>query len=148
MKRVIEYRKLIGVDKDVTLKELKNIYRNTMKDAHPDKFVDNEAGRIEAEENSKTVIEAYHFLVSINNETHEKNKEAYAETIATSNILDFQFEKQVLIIEHLNGEKYEYIGVPRNTYIKMVNADSYNRFAKRHIYGNFIFRKAGKATEE
>lgn len=148
MKRVIEYRKLIGVDKDVTLKELKNIYRNTMKDAHPDKFVNDDAGRIAAEENSKAVIEAYHFLVSINNETHEKNKEAYEETINNSNILDFFFEKQVLNIEHLNGEKYEYIGVPRNTYIKMINADSYNRFAKRHIYGKFVFRKSGKATEE
>lgn len=148
MKRVIEYRKLIGVDKDVTLKELKNIYRNTMKDAHPDKFVGDEAGRIQAEENSKAVIEAYHFLVSINNETHEKNSELYTETINNSNILDFFFEKQVLNIEHVNGEKYEYIGVPRNTYIKMVNADSYNRFAKRHIYGKFIFRKAAKANEE
>lgn len=148
MKRVIEYRRLIGVDKDVTLKELKNIYRNTMKDAHPDKFVNDDAGRIAAEENSKAVIEAYHFLVSINNETHEKNKEAYEETINNSNILDFFFEKQVLNIEHLNGEKYEYIGVPRNTYIKMINADSYNRFAKRHIYGKFVFRKSGKATEE
>lgn len=148
MKRVIEYRKLIGVDKDVTLKDLKNIYRNTMKDAHPDKFVNDEAGRIAAEENSKAVIEAYHFLVSINNETHEKNKEAYEETINNSNILDFFFEKQVLNIEHLNGEKYEYLGVPRNTYIKMINADSYNRFAKRHIYGKFVFRKSGKATEE
>lgn len=148
MKRVIEYRKLIGVDKDVTLKELKNIYRNTMKDAHPDKFVNDDAGRIAAEENSKAVIEAYHFLVSINNETHEKNKEAYEETINTSNILDFFFEKQVLNIEHLNGEKYEYIGVPRNTYIKMVNAESFNRFAKRHIYGKFLFRKSGKASEE
>jgi hypothetical protein len=39
MKRVVEYRKLLEVDKNVTLKELKTIYRNSMKDAHPDKFV-------------------------------------------------------------------------------------------------------------
>lgn len=148
MKRVIEYRKLMGVDKTATLGELKTVYRNTMKDAHPDKFANDEEGRVAAEEKSKAVIEAYHFLVSINDETHEKNKEAYTETINNSNILDFQFEKQVLIIEHLNGEKYEYIGVPRNVYIKMINAESYNRFAKRHIYGNFIFRKAVSVIKE
>ncbi|HEU4496440.1 MAG TPA: J domain-containing protein, partial [Flavobacterium sp.] len=61
MKRVVEHRKLLGVDKTVTLKELKTIYRNVMKDSHPDKFVNDEAGRQEAEEKSKSVIEAYHF---------------------------------------------------------------------------------------
>ena len=147
MKRVIEYRKLLGVDKNVTLKELKTIYRKTMKDAHPDKFVNDEAGRVEAEEKSKTVIEAYHFLVSINPETHEKMKEEYAETIANSIIHDFYFEKQILKVQHLNGQMYEYLGVPKNTYIKMVNADSPGRFARRHIYGKFIFRKSGQAME-
>ncbi len=37
-----------------------------MKDAHPDKFVNDDAGRLDAEEKSKAVIEAYHFLVSTN----------------------------------------------------------------------------------
>ena len=46
MKRVIEYRKLLEVDKNVTLKELKTIYRNCMKDNHPDKFVNDEAGML------------------------------------------------------------------------------------------------------
>ena len=148
MKRVIEHRKLLGVDKTVTLKELKTIYRNTMKDAHPDKFVNDDAGKLEAEEKSKTVIEAYHFLVSINQETQEKYKEEYTETIAKSNIHDFYFEKQILKIQHLNGNMYEYIGVPRNTYVKMVNAESPSRFARRHIYGSFIYRKSGEAMED
>ena len=42
MKRVVEYRKLLEVDKNVTLKELKTIYRNSMKETHPDKFVNDE----------------------------------------------------------------------------------------------------------
>lgn len=79
MKRIGEHRKLLGVDKTATLKDLKTIYRNTMKDAHPDKFVNDEAGKLEAEEKSKSVIEAYHFLVSINPETQEKYKEEYTE---------------------------------------------------------------------
>ena len=148
MKRVGEHRKLLGVDKTVTLKELKTIYRNTMKDSHPDKFVNDEEGKLAAEEKSKSVIEAYHFLVSIHEETQEKYKEEYTETITTSIIQDFYFEKQILKVQHFNGKMYEYIGVPRNTYIKMVNSNSPSRFARRHIYGSFIYRKAGEAMED
>jgi len=148
MKKLGEYRKLLEVDKNVTLKELKTIYRNTMKDTHPDKFINDEAGKLEAEEKSKSVIEAYHFLVSINPETQEKYKEEYTETMTTSNIQDFYLEKSILTIQHLNGNIYEYLGVPRNTYIKMVNADSPSRFARRHIYGSFVFRKAGEVMAD
>ena len=145
MKRIGEHRKLLGVDKTATLKDLKTVYRNTMKEAHPDKFVIDEAGNLYAEEQSITVIEAYHFLVSINPETQEKYKEEYTETIAKSIIQDFYHEKSILKVQHFNGKMYEYIGVPRNTYIKMVNADSPSRFARRHIYGNYTYRKSGEA---
>ncbi|GEN72719.1 MULTISPECIES: KTSC domain-containing protein [Chryseobacterium] len=148
MKKLGEYRKLLEVDKTVTLKELKTIYRNTMKDTHPDKFANDEAGKLEAEEKSKSIIEAYHFLVSINPETQEKYKEEYTETITKSNIQDFYLEKAVLKVQHLNGNMYEYLGVPKNTYIKMVNSDSPSRFARRHIYGSFIYRKAGEAMAD
>lgn len=148
MKRIGEYRKLLGVDQSTTLKDLKTVYRNTMKDAHPDKFVNDEAGKADAEEKSKSVIEAYHFLVSINPETQEKYKEEYTETITQSIIQDFYLEKSILKIQHFNGKMYEYIGVPRNTYIKMVNADSPSRFARRHIYGNFIYRKSGEVMAD
>jgi transcription elongation factor GreA-like protein len=148
MKRVVEYRKLLGVDKNVTLKELKTIYRNNMKDNHPDKFVNDEVGMLAAEEQSKNIINAYHFLVSISIETIEKNLPEYQDTINNYNILDFNYENQTLIITYVNGVSYEYIGVPRNIYVKFVNADSTNRFAKRHIYGNFIYRKSGEGTED
>lgn len=148
MKRIGEHRKTLGVDKTATLKDLKTIYRNTMKDAHPDKFVDDEEAKLEAEEKSKSVIEAYHFLVSINPETQEKYKEEYTETISKSMIQDFHIEKSILKVQHTNGKMFEYIGVPRNTYIKMVNADSPSRFARRHIYGKFIYRKNGEAMED
>jgi curved DNA-binding protein CbpA len=148
MKRIVEYRKLLEVDKNVTLKELKTIYRNSMKDSHPDKFVNDEEGKLAAEEKSKNIINAYHFLVSIAPETLEKNLPEYQDTINNSNIHDFHYEKQTLFITSFNGVTYEYIGVPRNTYVKMVNAESPNRFAKRHIYGNFIYRKSGEAIED
>ena len=148
MKKLGEYRKLLEVDKTVTLKELKTIYRNAMKDTHPDKFANDEAGKLDAEEKSKSIIEAYHFLVSINPETQEKYKEECTETITKSNIQDFYLEKAVLKVQHLNGNMYEYLGVPRNTYIKMVNSDSPSRFARRHIYGSFVYRKAGEAMAD
>ena len=56
MKKIVEYRKLLNVDKTVDLKELKTIYRNAMKDAHPDKFTGNEEGLKEAEENRKKLL--------------------------------------------------------------------------------------------
>ena len=59
MKKIVEYRKLLNVDKTVDLKDLKTIYRNAMKDAHPDKFQGDDEGLKAAEENSKKIIEAY-----------------------------------------------------------------------------------------
>jgi hypothetical protein len=123
MKKIVEYRKLLNVDKTAELKDLKTIYRNAMKEAHPDKFSGNEAGLKEAEEKSKLIIEAYHFLVSINPETINK------------------FVDGRLIINFSNGSVYEYISVPKATYVKMVNADSPGRFAKRHILNSFTWRK-------
>lgn len=147
MKKINEFRKLLGVDKEASLKDLKTIYRNVMKDTHPDKFVNDEAGKIAAEESSKNIIEAYHYLVSINQETHDKNLEEYTETTTNSIIQDFYLEKQILYVTHTNGVTYEYMGIPRNLYIKMINSDSPSRFARRHIYGKFTFRKASTAVE-
>jgi len=49
MKKIVEYRKLLNVDKTVDLKDLKTIYRNAMKDAHPDKFQGDDEGLKAAE---------------------------------------------------------------------------------------------------
>ncbi|MFA9189154.1 KTSC domain-containing protein [Flavobacterium sp. FBOR7N2.3] len=141
MKKIVEYRKLLNVDKTAQLKDLKTIYRNAMKEAHPDKFQGDEAGLKEAEENSKKIIEAYHFLVSINPETIKANLPEYQETTATATVTDYKFVEGRLIINFSNGSVYEYISVPKATYVKMVNADSPARFAKRHIFNAFPYRK-------
>ena len=117
MKKIVEYRKLLNVDKTAELKDLKTIYRNAMKEAHPDKFQGDEAGLKEAEENSKKIIEAYHFLVSINPETLKQNLPEYTETIATATISDYKFVEGRLIINFSNGSVYEYISVPKATYV-------------------------------
>ena len=141
MKKITEYRKLLEVDKMVTLKDLKTIYRNAMKDCHPDKFAGDEAGLQVAEVESQKVIEAYHFLVSINPETVKANLPEYNETITTSTITDYKYVDSRLVINFSNGSVYEYISVPRATYVKMVNAESPTRFAKRHIMQAFPYRK-------
>ncbi|MFQ3172986.1 MAG: curved DNA-binding protein CbpA [Flavobacterium sp.] len=141
MKKIVEYRKLLNVDKTAELKDLKTIYRNSMKECHPDKFQGDEAGLKAAEEKSKQVIEAYHFLVSINPETTKLNLPEYTETINTATIKDYKFVEGRLIIDFSNGSVYEYISVPKATYVKMVNASSPGRFAKRHILNSFTWRK-------
>lgn len=141
MKKIVEYRKLLNVERTVELKELKTIYRNSMKECHPDKFQDNPDGLTAAEEKSKQVIEAYHFLVSINPETISNLLPEYKETTANATIADYVYEASRLKVTFSNGSVYEYISVPKATYVKMVNADSPGRFAKRHIFSAFPYRK-------
>ena len=142
-KKIAEYRTLLNVTKTATLKELKTIYRNSIKENHPDKFVGENANE-QAEAQSTAIIEAYHFLVSIAPETQEKVRESYEATIKNSGILEFYMENGALYISFLDGSKFEYFGVPKNTYVKMVNAESSARFARRHIYTNFLYRSASK----
>lgn len=144
MRKVIEYRKLLGVDKAVTLSELKSIYRNFMKEFHPDKIQDNEEAKLAAEEKSKLVIEAYHFLVSIAPETIAATLEEYTKTTTTSNITDINYKGRRLRIDFTDGSGYEYYGVPENTFSKLINADSQGRFARRHIYTSFLYRNVSK----
>jgi len=146
MRKVIEYRKLMGVDKTVTLAELKSLYRNFMKEFHPDKIQDNEELKLEVEEKSKRIIEAYHFLVSIAPETIEAQLSDYNNTIANSAIADITFTGKRLRIDFQDGSAYEYFSVPENTYVKLVNADSQGRFARRHIYTSFMYRNVSKAA--
>jgi hypothetical protein len=143
MKKIVEYRTLLGVTKTATLKELKTIYRNSMKDIHPDTITDDTERHL-AEEKSKEIIAAYHFLVSIAPETLEKDNPEYKRITSSTNIADFYYENSVLYITFLDGNSFEYFGVPKATYIKMINAESPSRFARRHIYNEFIYRSTVK----
>lgn len=145
MKKIVDYRKLLGVNEAVELKDLKTIYRNLMKEWHPDKFQDSAENKLQAEEKSKTIIEAYHFLVSIAPETREQTKTEYAVTTATA-IIDFEYKSQTLQISFADGSKYEYFDVPKNTYMKFVNSESQARFARRHIYNEFLYRSVNKVA--
>jgi curved DNA-binding protein CbpA len=148
MKKIIDSRKLLGVAKDADLKALKAIYRNFMKDWHPDRILDDPKAKLEAEEKSKAFIEAYHLLVSVAPETHANDLEKYSEVITSSRIVDFQYKSQTLKMNFLDGSSYEYFGLPKSTYEKLVNSDTPDRFARRHIYHSFVYRKVSKASGE
>jgi hypothetical protein len=144
MKKIVDYRKLLGVNKEAELQELKTVYRSLMKTWHPDKFNDNAELKTEAEEKSKTIIEAYHFLVSIAPETINQTLTAYTETTTAAQIADFDYQKQVLKVDFTDGNSYEYFDVPKAVYVKLINADSPGRFARRHIFNEYVYRSASK----
>jgi DnaJ-class molecular chaperone len=144
MKKISEFRKLLGVDEKVELKDLKSVYRNFMKQWHPDKFQD-ENELMEAQEKSKQIIEAYHFLVSISPETHAQNFDEYSAIISTSTITDFEYKGSVLTLSYEGGNRFEYYGVPKALYIKLVNADTPARFVRRHISGSFVYRNVSRS---
>jgi len=119
-----------------------------MKDWHPDKIQDNPQAKLEAEEKSKAFIEAYHLLVSVAPETHAQDLEKYTEVITSSKMVDFQYKSQTLKMHFADGSSYEYFGLPKNTYEKLVSSNTPDRFARRHIYHSFVYRKVAKALVE
>jgi len=148
MKRINEYKKLFGVEKEIELKDLKKSYRNLVKEWHPDKFQDSDKAKEEAEIKSRKIIDGYHFLVSIAPETIAANLDAYTETITNSGIADYQHKGLLLEITFLDGNTYEYFGVTKPMYIKMINSNKLNRFAKRSIYPKYTYRKSKRTQEE
>lgn len=144
MKRVNEYKKLFNIEKDMELKQLKTTYRNLVKEWHPDKFMPGDEKGAEAEIKSRIIIDAYHFLVSIAPETKAANLEDYNLTTSEAGIADLQHKGNVLEITFTDGTTYEYFGVNRSLFLKLINADRQFRFAKRNIFTSFLYRKSKK----
>jgi DnaJ-class molecular chaperone len=130
------------VEADTDLKQLKTTYRNLVKEWHPDKFQKDDAMFAEAEIKSLQIIDAYHFLVSIAPETKASNLEEYTKTTSESGILDFKHKGLVMEISFQDGTTYEYFGVTKNVYIKMINSDKQYRFGKRNIFHSYLYRKS------
>lgn len=147
MKRINEYKKLFGVEKEIDLKTLKKTYRDLVKEWHPDKFQSGDPLQVEAEIQSRRIIDGYHFLVSIAPETLEANLESYSETINVAGIADFHHKGLVLELTFMDGTTYEYFGVTPQVFQKMINSDKINRFAKRAIYPNYTYRKSKRSLE-
>ncbi len=148
MKRINEYKKLFNIENDFDLKQLKTSYRNLVKEWHPDKFQSGDERAEEAELKSRQIIDAYHFLVSISEETRVSNLEEYNYTTSESGIADYQHKGLKLEITFLDGHTYEYFGVPKNVFIKFHNSDKQIRFAKRNIFNTYLYRKSKKELQE
>ncbi len=148
MKRINEYKKLFGVEKEIDLKLLKKSYRNLVKEWHPDKFQEEDTLKQEAEIQSRSIINGYHFLVSMAPETKEKNLPSYTQTISTAVIDDYQHKGLLLEITYSDGTTYEYFGVTKPIYVKMINSGNINRFAKRSIYPKYTYRKSKNTRDE
>ena len=146
MKRVNEYKKLFSVESEINLKELKKTYRGLVKEWHPDKFQEGDDKAVEAELMSRQIIDGYHFLVSISPETKESNLADYTETISKAGIEDFKHKSLLLEVTFTDGNTYEYFGVNRNMFQKLINADKQLRFAKRNIFNSYLYRKSKKAS--
>ena len=148
MKRIHEYKKLFGIQTEIDLKDLKKKYRNLVKQWHPDKFQDGDPLQQEAEMQSRKIIDGYHFLVSMAPETKEKNLPDYTQTITNSAIADYQHKGLLLEITFTDGATYEYFGITKPVYQKMINAGNLNRFAKRSIYPKYTYRKSKRILQE
>jgi len=147
MKRIAEYKKLFNVEKDIDLKQIKSTYRNLVKEWHPDKFQNGDALAAEAAIKSKQIIDAYHFLVSISPETKEANLVEYTTNTLESGIADFKHKGLLLEVSFTDGSTYEYFGVSKSVYSKLVNSDKQLRFGKRNIFNSYLYRKSKKGHE-
>jgi len=148
MKRIAAYKKLFAKEEEINLGQLKTTYRKLVKEWHPDKFQEEDPLKAEAEKRSLEIIDAYHFLVSIAPETLEQNLEEYQETITTSMIADFHYKGLTLKVTFVNGQVFEYFGVPNNMYKKLAQSPTPERFARRHIFTAHTYRMASKGTVE
>jgi preprotein translocase subunit Sec63 len=144
MKRIDRHRAILSVDDKATLSDLKKVYRKIMMEWHPDKFQDSEESKKMAEEKSTKLIASYHFLVSVHPETHAATLTEYTATISEASINDFEFKSEILRVVFSDGNEYEYYGVPKAIYVKLVNSDTPDRFARRHIYENYLYRSTSK----
>lgn len=142
MKRINEYKKLFSVEKEIDLKQLKTSYRNLVKQWHPDKFQESDPLAAEAKIKSQQIIDGYQFLVSIAPETKAANLEEYTLTTTTSYIVGIKHKGILLELNFMDGHTYEYFGVPKSVYIKLINSEKQMRFAKRSIFNSYLYRKA------
>ena len=148
MKRIGESKKLFNVEGPIELAAIKKTYRTLVKEWHPDKFQEGDEKAIAAEEKSRQIIEAYHFLISIAPETKAAKLSEYNAMLAESSVADFQHERQVMEVTFKNGTTYEYFGVSKKLFDQLNNSPTPFRFAKRKVFHSFLYRRSTKQTDQ
>ena len=148
MKRINQYKKLFKIEQKIELSALKKTYRNLVKEWNPDKFQQGDDKAVEAEIKSREIIDGYHFLISIAPETKEKYSEEYIQVSMKSGINDFQHKGLLLEVTFNDGTTYEYFGVTKTVFQKLINSDKQMRFSKRNIFNSYLYRKSKNGLEE
>ena len=148
MKRINQYKKLFQVEGEIDLKELKTSYRTLVKEWHPDKHTADDTKKEEAEEMRRQLTDGYAFLISIAPETIAKGLGEYNETINNASIDDLHHKSMLLEVTFTDGSTYEYFGVNKTLFSKLVNADKMQRFARRNIFNSFTYRKSKRTVEQ
>ena len=85
--------------------------------------------------------------MSISPETKASNLEEYNATINESMIEDFKHKGLLLEVSFMDGTTYEYFGVPKTVFQKLINSDKQMRFAKRNIFNSYLYRKSKNAMQ-
>lgn len=138
MKEIVESRKLLGAGAGLSLKELSVLYKNLMKQHHPDRFQVEEE-RLAAEEQSQRIVSAYKLLEALHPETQAAKAPELEQTL-TSGIANWEYRSQVLRLIFCDGSEHAFYGVPPKTYNKFVGTDATPRFVRRHLMGSFPSR--------
>jgi len=50
-------------------------------------------------------------------------------------------------VTFLDGTCYEYFGVSKSVFTKLINSEKQYRFARRNIFNSYIYRKSRKALQ-
>jgi hypothetical protein len=119
-----------------------------VKEWHPDKHTADDTKKEEAEEMSRQLTDGYAFLISIAPETIAKGLDEYNETINNASIEDLHHKSMLLEVTFTDGSTYEYFGVNKTLFSKLVNADKMQRFARRNIFNSFTYRKSKRTVEQ
>ena len=78
---------------------------------------------------------------------YKKKYKEYQNTITQAGIENFKHKGLLLEVIFMDGSTYEYFGVTKPIYNKLVNADNTLRFAKRNIFNSYQYRKVKSAIE-
>ena len=81
----------------------------------------------------QTIIDGYHFLVSIAPETKVANLDEYKDTIMTCGLENYKHKYLLFEIIFTNDAVYEFFGVTPALFKMLINSDKQVRFAKRSI---------------
>lgn len=149
------YFDVLQVNRQSSKDEIKSSYRRLIKKWHPDKFQLNSKDYNEATEKSKLLNEAYNILKNYIPDTQYKSEKFASKSssqnskqniqrnrVNSSNIysVGYDSESNILQIQFMNNQVYEYYNVPQKVYDEFMKAQSKGKFAIQNIYYSYKYQ--------